>query len=339
MNMVVSSAVAIVLGFSLASCGGGSSGAQQSSSPGAPSPASVPPPVQVTIDFINPRPVQILGYSGHAMEPHISRDGEILFFNNLNAEKLADGSDNDTNIYYATRTELDTYQYMGPVVGASEDNEPGVNELEGVPSLTSDGELYFVRTTDYLNQSSENYLKSVFSGSYANGNVVNIQSHPNFRNDRPDGEVPKLGELVFDVDINEDGSELYFAAGNFANGLLEEAHIGVAVRGGDGFTVSPDSASLMAEVNTGALEYAATTSTNSLELYFSRATLSSGEYRFGIFVSTRDVASSPWGKPKELELLTGEVVEAPSLSKDGSSLFFHQKVDGKFQLFLAERKK
>ena len=42
---------------------------------------SAPPPPST---FANPQRVTILGYSGDAMEPSISRDGRYLFFNSLN---------------------------------------------------------------------------------------------------------------------------------------------------------------------------------------------------------------------------------------------------------------
>lgn len=316
----------------LVACGGG--GSNGGTTPTVPSP---PTPPAAKVDFINPRPVQILGYTGHAMEPYISRDGEELFFNNSNAQTLDDGSSNDTNIHYAMRVDGTTFQYMGLVVGASEDSTPNVNELEGVPSLSNAQELYFIRTTDYLDESSPNYLKSVFWGGYANGNVVDIQSLPNFRNDRPPGQGPVLGELVFDIDIQEDGNTLYFAAGDFDNGILQAANVGVAVRDGDGFTVATDSAAQMAAINTEALEYAATASTDLLELYFSRAEIIIGSYRFAIFVSTRESTSSVWSSATELTSLSGEVVEAPSLSRDGQTIYFHQEINGTFQIFVADR--
>jgi hypothetical protein len=34
--------------------------------------------------FENPQPVTVTGYSGDLMEPFLSRDGQILFFNNRN---------------------------------------------------------------------------------------------------------------------------------------------------------------------------------------------------------------------------------------------------------------
>lgn len=339
MNTSIKTTATVSLILALAACGGGSSGGSgESTVPEQEKPDPPTDPERVQIDFVSPRPVQILGYSGHAMEPHISRDGELLFFNNLNADTLDDGSENDTNIHYAIRNDVTTFQYMGPVVGASEDAVSGTNELEGVASLSNSGELYFIRTTDYLDANSSNYLKSVFSGTYANGNVINIQSLPNFKNDRLPGESPVLGELVFDVDIHESGSELYFSAGNFDAGILKEANLGVAIRGEDGFSVSADSASQMVAINTDALEYAATVSTDFLELYFSRAVLTDGEYQFGIFVSTRDDPASPWAAASRLASLTGEIAEAPSLSGDGEVLYFHQKIEGVFQVFVADRK-
>jgi len=59
--------------------------------------------------FSNPERITIRGYSDHAMEPFISRDGRYLFFNNSNDPSV------NTNLHYAERINDLTYEYKGEV--------------------------------------------------------------------------------------------------------------------------------------------------------------------------------------------------------------------------------
>jgi hypothetical protein len=219
------------------------------------------------VSFGNSREVIIVGYTGDAMEPSISRDGNILFFNNLNSSTLPNGDENDTNIHYAVRIDDVTFQYMGEVIGANTDDisgtDSGANELEGVASMDKDNIFYFINTIDYLDISSPNYLLSIFRADFANGTLANIESLPNLRNDRPPDDPPIIGELNFDAEINNDGDLLYFVEGFFSgNPLPDEADIGVALNDNGEFSVKVDSSNEFAMVNTDALEYAPSISTN-----------------------------------------------------------------------------
>lgn len=333
LNRSTLAAIILCSAILVESCGGGggSSGNNSAPVPELPAPA--------TPDFHNPRIVEILGYTGHAMEPFISRDGNTLFFNNLNADSLEDGSENDTNIHFASRNDAYTFQYMGLVVGASEDLVPGENELEGVASLAGDDRFFFTRTTDYLDAESPYYLKSIFIGNYANGVVVDLAALPNLKSDRPPGESPALGELVFDVEIDVSGEYLYFAEGMFSGSPFPDAaDIQVAKKERDTFEVMPDTREIMAEVNSEALEYAPSISSNRLELYFTRAEVTSfASPEFAVYVATRDSVQSPWTDVTRLEVITGDITEGPSISEDGKHLYYHQQVDGLFRIYAVER--
>lgn len=292
-----------------------------------------------TISFSNPVEVTLLGYSGDAQEPSISRDGSILFFNNLNSSTLPGGGDNDTNIHYASRIDDFTFQYVGEVSGANTDALPGVNELEGVASMDKNNKFYFVNTTDYLNPLSPDYLLSLFEADYANGSLSNIQSIPNLKSDRPVGQSPVPGELNFDAEIHYDGEFLYYVEGLFSgNPLPDEANIAVASKVAGVFAPDPDSSYFLNAVNTDALEYAPSISTDGLELYFTRAVVSMiAGYDFGIYVATRNFTGDPWGNVQRIDLPAGDFTEAPSISYDGSLLYYHQKVSGKFRICAAQR--
>jgi hypothetical protein len=59
------------------------------------------------IAFAPPQAVSIQGYDGHIMEPFLSRDGSILFFNNLNAPT------ENTNLHWSTKINDTLFQYQG----------------------------------------------------------------------------------------------------------------------------------------------------------------------------------------------------------------------------------
>jgi hypothetical protein len=79
--------------------------------------------------FTDPQMVKILGYSGRAMEPFISEDGEHLLFNTSNVAPSIPA------LEFATRVEADTFQYQGEIEGA---NQSGY--LSGTPSMDNEGE-------------------------------------------------------------------------------------------------------------------------------------------------------------------------------------------------------
>jgi hypothetical protein len=59
------------------------------------------------------------------MEPFISLDGNTLFFNSLN-------SGGNTNLYYATKVNDSTFNYVGLVGGTY---DPSPNHLDAVASI------------------------------------------------------------------------------------------------------------------------------------------------------------------------------------------------------------
>lgn len=320
-------AFVMVSSLLVVSCGGGS---------GSGSDEAVMPPDNIT--FSSPTEVAIVGYSGDAMEPAISRDGVLLFFNNLNSDELPGGMINDTNIHYAVRNTDDNFQYMGEVVGANTDDTSQSNELEGVPSIDINNKFYFIRTIDYFEASSPDYLLSMFQADYANGTLNNMTSLPNLRDDRSAGDaVP--GELNFDLDIHYDGDHLYFVQGIFSgNPFPDDADIGVATQIGGVFSANINSAAEMAMINTDALEYAPSISKNQLELYFTRATGSPATgVDFGIYVATRSVVSDAWSNVRRIDVITGEVTEGPSVSSDGELLYYHRKINGQYRLWVVRR--
>lgn len=263
---------------------------------------------QPRADFQAPRRVEIRGYDGSAMEPYISCDGRYLFFNNRN-EPAA-----QTDILFAERSGDDAFRFLGPV--------PGVNQpppiLDAVPSMDLRGELFFISTRNY-----ETTLSTVHAGEFRDGRVNSVRLVPGNFSRR------QLGWLTMDAEISRDGSLLYFADARFAGGPVpEEADLGVARRAADAFVVLDDSRALFGNVNSRTLEYAPATSVDGLELFFTRF---DGSVPV-ILRSRRADISLPFGLPEPVAAL-GEFVEAPSLSCDGGSLYYHRKEGGEYFVF------
>ncbi|HET7672213.1 MAG TPA: hypothetical protein VFK84_17530 [Burkholderiales bacterium] len=259
--------------------------------------------------FGAPQRVTIRGYTGHAMEPFIARDGRHLFFNNSNDPKV------DTNLHYAARVDDLTFDYRGEVKGANS------TALDGVPSMDRAGNFFFVSTRSYAQS-----LSTLYRGRFANGSVTDVELVPNVSLRRP-------GMVMFDAEVSPDGEVIFVVDGEFRGGPVpRSADIVVVVREGSGYRRHPASAEFMRNVNTGALEYAPSVSADLLELFFTRA---SGN-QLAIYRSARRNRDEPYGVPERVAAITGHV-EAPSLSADGRSLYYHRLDGDRFVIYRVGR--
>ena len=55
-----------------------------------------------------------------------------------------------------------------------------------------------------------------------------------------------------------------------------------------------------------------------------------------IYTATRSSTSEPFGKPRKIEAITG-FAEAPALSPDEKSLYYHVNVSGRFVIYRVTR--
>jgi len=268
-------------------------------------------------EFSNPEMVQILGYddsdgnSNDAMEPFISRDGNYLFFNNLNTGTAA----NPTNLFWATRVNDVTFQYQGEIGGAVNISGP----LDAVASMDSIDNFYFITTRSYESTGAPGYLSTIYSGPFAD---VSDAASVTPVNPVAGVAAPKLGLINFDQEISADGNTLYFTQGNFSTGNLTSTEMMVATREGSNFVIDPHSARIMKTINDKYLNYAADTSADELEFFFTRTNVKAGQ--IGIYMATRKSATKPFGEPKKIDAITG-FAEAPSISPDELSLYYHWK--------------
>ncbi len=272
-------------------------------------------PVTVPIAFSPPVQVAVNGYTGNLMEPFLTRDGNVLLFNNLNSPT------ENTNLHWATRLTDSTFQYQGELTGV---NTP---DLEGVPTLDQAGNLYFVSTRNYVTT-----LSTLYQGSFANGAVMNLRLIPGVSRQQ-------AGIVNFDVEVSADGQRLYFVDAQFdQSGTPQTADLVIARKTSTGFERLPNSATLLQNLNTEALEYAAGISANELELYFTRvATPLTATSVPVVMVATRPGPAAAFGQPMAVASITG-FAEAPTVAPDQKTIYFHRKDNGVFGLYLTRKK-
>lgn len=274
---------------------------------------SAPPPA--SNEFSSPERVAVTGYIGDVMEPFISRDGGTLFFNNA-------GGANDKDVFYAAFVNATTFAFQGPISAIN------TTKVDGVPTMDDSGKFYYVSTANY-NIVTGTY-DTLYSGGWTGSTVTGITAVAGIADPTP-------GALNFDVEVSPDGKTLYTVDGRFSgNPFPDTASIVIAVDSGSGFVRSPVSATLLANINTGDLEYAAAISRDGLELFFTRLKLATSET--GIYRAYRSDTNSPFGMPQVITAIEG-FVEAPALSPDEKSLYYHRlnPATNQFELYRVTR--
>ncbi len=267
------------------------------------------------MEFGNPEKVEMIGYDGHIMEPFLTRDGKTLFFNNLN-----DPSEN-TNLHWAEKVNETTFRYKGEITGVN------TSDLEGVPTMDSFGNLYFVSTRNYANT-----LSTLYQCQYVNGVGTNVQILQGV-------SKQQAGWVNFDIEVSADGQFIYFVDAQFdQSGNSSSADLVIAQKNATGFQRLSNSDDLLKNINTQALEYAACISSDQLELYFTRVSLpftsnSSPE----ILYATRKNSTAPFSIPTKISTITG-FAEAATITPDQSALYFHKKEGNTFVLYLIRKK-
>lgn len=237
-----------------------------------------------------------------------------FFFNNSNDPSV------NTNLHYATKINDSTFKYQGEMSGVNTET------LEGVPSIDSSDILYFVSTRSYDQTHS-----TIYRGTFDKGKVSNVELVSGLSKQQG-------GWVNFDVEVNQEGDILYYVDGKFdASGGPYEANFVLAEKINGEFQRSKNT-SIFEYVNTDNLEYAACISSDMLELYFTRvkAPLSSSSIP-EIFVATRNSIDEPFNQPYKIESITG-FVEAPAISPDDKTIYYHKKENGKFGLYMIQKK-
>lgn len=282
-----------------------------------PAPVALTPVDTTTAypSFINDREVAITGYSGDAMEPFISGDGQVLFFNSLN-----DGD--STSLYHATRVSDTAFAFAGEVGGVN--GTPP--HLDAVASLDGGGRFYFVSTRNY-----PAVFENLQAGDYAAGAVTGVAPVAG------DFYVYSPGWLIMDAEIARGGSTLYYCNARFDGGAIPaEARLGVASKQGASFTKLAAGDTVLKNVNdTSYLVYAPASTADGRELYFTRMHKRMASTR--ICVAVRTDTAGPFSAPRTLEI-AGTIVEAPTITSDKRRIYYHKLAgDGKYRIYTMTR--
>ncbi len=288
-------------------------GAVFSSASCAQDPAPLAQPSPPT-EFSEPVKVELQGYEGDVMEPFLSRDDTLLFFNNKNEPA------EETDLFYARKINDTTFAFAGPVQNANTDDV-----LDGVASMDRNNLFYFVSTRDYGDS-----LKTLFNGTFHNG-ALDTLSHVEgiSRN--------TLGWLTMDAEISPDGNSLYFADTRFSGGAVpDSSEIKIALKNNDGFLLQNNSEDLLKNVNVDGLNYAPAISDDGLTLYFTRLNTAQKPPSPQIYVASRASIAEPFHSIRLISEAEG-FVEAPTLSNDGKRLYYHAMKDHHYALYMLRK--
>lgn len=266
--------------------------------------------------FADPEPVTIVGYPASAEEPFITADGRYLLFNSSEAGA-------EFTLQYATALNADTFEYDGAILGEAV-NEPG--SLSGTPTLDTLGDLFFISNRSYFET-----LSTVYESHFSQGTVTGVHLVPGVSGARP-------GLVDFDVGVSPEGSSLYVSVGQFGEGespsnasivLYERGEVG-------GFVEAPNSATLLEAVNeTGRLNYGAAVTADGLELFYTAATPALG-IAPSVYRAARASTAEPFGDIEKVAAIAG-FAEAPTITSDGKTLYYHQKAGSEVQIMEVTR--
>lgn len=268
--------------------------------------------------------VKINGLSFDAMEPFVSPDGDYLFFNNLN-----DGI--DTKLYYATKSNDSTFNFVGEIVGTNQQTPP---YLDAVADMDLNGNFYWTSTRNYPAE-----LDNLFHGTFNSGSVSDIERV------RGDFNMNIPGWLVMDHGISLDGQFLYFSNARFDDTTCLgacETTMGIAQKDDSStFNTLPNSASILQNINdANYIYYAPCISSDNLELYYTRYLKGSitPSTVFEICVAVRRDVQSEFSIPSVLFSETiSNLLEAPTLTVDKQVIYYHQKTADSHKIVMRYR--
>ncbi len=255
--------------------------------------------------------ITINGLTFDAMEPFLSNDENLLFFNSLNAG-------GNTNLHYAQRVDDSTFTYIGLVDGTVDTSG---NHLDAVASMDSTNYFYWVSLRNY-----PNIYENLHSGFFNGTSVSDVKRvYGNFN-------IPTLGWIIMDAAVSNQGTHLYYcnAYFDFINnscgvGIPCSASIGVALKINDStFNKLPNTDAIFSLVNdTNYLVYAPEISNDGLELYFTR--LLKNTFNTQVCVAVRNNINDNFSAPQIIHQNNGFAPEGPSINANNTKLYYHQK--------------
>ncbi len=273
----------------------------------------------LSLYFGDEEEISVENYTGDLMEPYISADGSILFFNSLNDSV-------DTSIYYAVKSGENKFISQGKLEGVN-----GVEpHLDAVSTMSDDNTFYFISTRNYTNS-----YDNVYSGKYENGKVTGLEAV------KGDFYIETPGWIVMDVEISRDGKTLYYVNAYFKESGIVSSKLGIAAKDGENnsFTKLSNSDEILQNVNDPEyLVYAAGISRDGLELYFTRVNLV--KTAIEICIAERTTPTEIFSEPKVIDI-NGNMFEAVTISGDMSRIYYHKRASAsdKFHIYTKSREK
>lgn len=269
--------------------------------------------------YDNEKLVTINGYTLDAMEPHLSTDGNALFFNSLN-----DGI--TTSLHYAARVNDTVFNYMGlvPIV-----NQTITPRLDAVASIDTANNFYWVSTRSWPTITENLERIRFLTTSYNNRGKV-----------YGDFYINSPGWLIMDAAVNYYGDKLIYCNAwfNGCPGVPCKASMGIAQKINDStFNKIPTTNTLFASINdtVNYIVYAPFLTQDELELYYTR--LLKGGTQTEIMVATRSTTVATFGTPSVLVTTPSVFPEAATLTADKLKMYFHKYVASKYKLHIRYR--
>lgn len=274
---------------------------------------------EIVPEFTNEQKVTITGYSSDAMEPFISKDGNCLFFNNLQGA-------NGKELYYAERIDDITFEFKGEIQGVNS------TAVDGNPTMDEHNNFYFISTRNL-----DTGIKTIYSGVFNNGTVTGLHQINGTIN------ISTSYWINMGVEISKDGNTLFTSNAKFNIGenFPHRGNIRFAIKNGNDFNIPNNETDILANINTDdAIEYAGELSADELELFYSQVTLSNPPV-FKLYYAKREQPNGKFGIPISItEPFDGSInafVEAPSLTNDGKKLYYHKLENGVFSIYMLSR--
>ena len=267
--------------------------------------------------FQNPKKVSIIGLEFSAMEPFISRDSKYLFFNSDENDIPLSGK----NIFYAERIDDLTFQYKGEVKGINSD------VVDGVLTMDRYNNFYYVSVKNY---NRKHDFVTVYRGKFKDGYVSDIQPIPELSLQTP-------GWLNMDIEISADGLTLYSTQTYFGDGPPPtKSYFFSASLRDNKFIVDDNSEDIFKNINTNDLEYAASISSDGLEIFFTRGSSFRTSPKFISFYASRSDINSPFATPEPITAITG-FAEAPAVTDGGKLIYYHKFDKDRFYIYALQR--
>jgi len=271
-------------------------------------------------EFTNEQKVTIIGYSSDAMEPFITKDGNFLFFNNLQGI-------NGKDLYYAERINDTTFVFKGEIQGVN------TAFVDGNPTMDEQNNFYFISTRNI-----DSGTKTIYSGTFNNGIVTGLHEVNGTIN------IATPYWINMGVEVSKNGNTLFTSNAKFNVGenFPHKGNIRFAVENGNDFNIPNNETDILVNINTNdAIEYAGELSANELELFYSQVTLSNPPI-FKLYYAKRERIDEKFGNPISITEPFIEnqnaFVEGPSLSDDGKRLYYHKLEKDIFSIFMLSRK-